>query len=132
MVTVTVLKMTVALVGTTLVLAACGGSGNSSSGGDCNVKGAGSGTAVATVSVNSDPVTVGAYAPKAITINAGQSIEWDWQDQEAPHSVTADDGSFDSCLQNAGSKFVVAFTNPGNVTYHCTIHAQMIGTISVT
>ncbi len=94
--------------------------------------GSGSGTAVATVTVISDPVTVGAYAPKAITINAGQSIEWDWQDQGAPHSVTADDGSFDSCLQNAGYKFVMTFTNPGNFTYHCTIHAQMIGTISVT
>jgi plastocyanin len=129
---VTVLKMIVALVGTTLVLAACGGSGNSSSGGDCNVKGAGSGTAAATVKVISDPVTVGAYAPKAITINAGQSIEWDWQDQENPHSVTADDGSFDSCLQNAGYKFVVTSTKPGSFTYHCTIHAQMIGTISVT
>ncbi len=131
--------MIVALVGTTLVLDACGGSGNSSSGGDCNVRGAGSGTAAATVKVISDPVTVGAYAPKAITINAGQSIQWDWQDQENPHSVTADDGSFDSCLQNAGYKFVVtgykfvvASTKPGTLNYHCTIHAQMTGTVSVT
>ena len=94
--------------------------------------GAGSGTAVASVTVISDSETVGAYAPKDSTINAGQSIEWDWQDKGAPHSVTADDGSFDSCLQNAGYKFVVTFTNPGNFTYRCTIHAQMIGTISVT
>jgi len=129
---VTLLKVIVALVGTTLVLTSCGGSGNSSSDADCIVKGAESGTAAATVKVISDPVTVGAYAPKAITINAGQSIEWGWEDQEAPHSVTADDGSFDSCLQNAGYKFVVTFVNPGNFTYHCTIHAQMIGTISVT
>jgi len=129
---VTVLKLTVVLVGTSLVLAACGGSGNSSSGGDCNVKGAGSGTAAATVTVISDPVTVGAYAPKAVTINAGQSIGWDWQDQEAPHSVTADDGSFDSCLQNAGYKFLVTYTKSGTFTYHCTIHAQMTGTVSVT
>jgi plastocyanin len=127
------LKVIVALVGTTLVLTACGGSGNSNGGGDCNVKGAESGTAAATVKVISDPDTVGAYAPKAITINAGQSIEWDWQDQGNPHSVTADDGSFDSCLQNAGYKFVVTFTKPGTLNwYHCTIHAQMIGTISVT
>lgn len=128
-----VLKVTVALVGTMLVLIGCGGSGNSNGGGDCTVKGAGSGTAAATVKVISDPGTVGAYAPKAITISAGQSIEWDWQDQGNPHSVTADDGSFDSCLQNAGYKFVVTFTKPGTLTwYHCTIHAQMIGAISVT
>jgi len=129
---VTVLKMIVALVGTTLVLTACGGSENSSTGGDCNVKGAGNGTAAATVKVISDPLTLGAYEPKAIPINAGQSIEWEFQDQGNPHSVTADDGSFDSCLQDAGYKFVVSFTKPGTVTYHCTIHAQMIGTISVT
>ena len=120
----------IASLGATLALGACG-SGNSSGNGDCTIKGAGSGTAAATVTVISDPGTVGAYAPKASTIRAGQSIEWDWQDQEAPHSVTADDGSFDSCLQGAGYKFVTTISKPGNITYHCSIHAQMMGTIAV-
>ena len=125
-------RLIVALLGAALALSACGGSGNSSGNGDCSIKGAGSGTAAATVMVISDPETVGAYAPKASTIRAGQSIEWNWQDEGAPHSVTADDGSFDSCLQGAGYKFVTTVTTPGTITYHCTIHPQMMGTISVT
>ena len=128
-----VFKMLVAAAGTALVLAgltACGG-GNTGDTSGCTPKGAGSGTAAQTVQVVSDPSTVGAFQPKTITVKKGDSVEWDWTDQGNQHSVTADDGSFDSCLQSAGGKFVVTFGNSGSFAYHCTIHAQMIGTVSV-
>ncbi len=68
------------------------------SGGNCSPKGGSSGTATQVVKVVSDSNTVGAYTPKTITIQSGQSVEWDWRDSGVPHSVTADDSSFDSCL----------------------------------
>ncbi len=132
-----VFKMLVAAAGTALVLAtlaACGG-GGSSGGGDnsgCNLKGgASSGTAAQTIQVVSDPTTVGAYQPKTLTVKKGDAVEWDWTDQGVSHTVTAEDGSFDSGLCSAGTKFVVTFSNAGTVNYHCTIHAQMTGTVTV-
>ena len=125
--------MLVAAAGTALVLgtlAACGGGGGGDNSG-CTPKGAGSGTAATTIQVVSDPTTVGAYQPKTATVKKGDSIEWDWTDQGSQHSVTADDGSFDSCLLSAGGKFTVTFSNGGTFNYHCTIHANMTGTITV-
>lgn len=66
-----------------------------------------------------------------VTVQAGQSVTWTWEDQGNQHSVTADDGSFESCLQSAGSSFTTTFTKAGAYPYHCTIHAQMKGTVTV-
>jgi len=112
-----------------LLLGACGATAG---GGDCTAKGASAATAATTVKVISDPQTQGAYDPKTVNLQTGGSVEWDWQDQGKPHSVTADDGSFDSCLQNAGHTFVVTFTKPGTYSYRCSIHGQMTGRIVVT
>ena len=84
-----------------------------------------------TVQVVSDPATVGAYQPKTLTVKKGDSVEWDWTDQSTSHSVTADDGSFDSGLCGAGNKFVVTFASTGSFNYHCTIHAAMTGSVTV-
>ena len=80
----------------------------------------------------SDSKTVGAYNPKTITITSGQSIEWAWEDTGNPHSVTAENGSFDSCLQKAGYTFVASFSTPGTYAYRCSIHPDMKGTVNVT
>ena len=100
--------------------------------GNCTPKGASTGTAATTVTVVSDSQTVGAYAPKDISVPAGQAVTWSWQDQGNQHSVTANDGSFDSCLHNAGYAYTVTFTKPGTYAYRCSIHPQMIGRVTVT
>ena len=100
--------------------------------GNCTPKGASTGTADTTVTVVSDSQTVGAYAPKDISVPAGQAVTWSWQDQGNQHSVTANDGSFDSCLHNAGYVYTVTFTKPGTYAYRCSIHPQMIGRVTVT
>ena len=54
------------------------------------------------------------------------------QSSPASTSVTSDDsGVFDSCLQNAGAKFMVTFSKAGDFKYHCQIHAQMLGDVKV-
>ncbi len=130
----TVWKMAIIAVGSAIALAACGGGGSAGTSGDtsCTAKGAGSGTPAQTVKINSDPNTVGVYVPATITVKKGDSVQWDWVDSGAQHSVTSDDNTtFDSCLQGAGSKFVVTFNTAGDVKYHCSIHSQMVGVVKV-
>ena len=100
--------------------------------GNCTPKNGSTGTTATRVNVVSDSQTVGAYAPHDISVQAGQAVTWSWQDQGNQHSVTANDGSFDSCLHNAGFTFTVTFTQPGTYAYRCSIHPQMIGRVTVT
>jgi plastocyanin len=129
---VSVWKMMVAVAGTALVLTACGGSGGDGGGSSCTPSGGStSGTAATTVKIVSDPNTVGKYDPSSLSVKTGDSVEWDFQDNSAQHSVTDDNSSFDSCLQNAGAKFFVTFSKAGDYKYHCQIHAQMVGEVKV-
>ncbi len=129
-----VFKMLVAAAGTALVLTAltaCGG-GNPTGDNTCTPKGgASSGTATQTVQLVSDPNTVGAFQPKTVAVKKGDTVEWDWTDQGNQHTVTAEDGSFDSGLCAVGNKFFVTFNNAGTVNYKCTIHAQMTASVTV-
>jgi len=126
-------KLGVAGVLMSFALAACGSNGGTGGGGGgCTPKGgAGGATAAQTVKINSDPNTIGRYDPQSVTVKVGDSVEWDWVDSSSQHSVTADDSSFDSCLQGAGSKFTVTFSTAGDVKYHCSIHSGMTGDIKV-
>jgi plastocyanin len=125
--------MAVVVAGSALTLAACGGGGSSTAGNNgCNQTGGStSGTGTQVVKINPDPNTIGRFDPNPVNVKVGDSVEWDWLDSSAPHTVTADDGSFESCTQNSGFKFVVTFSKAGDVKYHCTIHAQMLGDVKV-
>jgi plastocyanin len=131
---VSVWKMAIVAAGSALTLAACGSSSSDGGGGGaCTPKGGStSGTAAQVVKINPDPNTQGKYEPSTVTVTKGQTVEWDWIDNGAQHSVTSDDTtSFDSCLQGAGAKFFVTFNSTGDVKYHCTIHAAMTGDVKV-
>lgn len=47
-------------------------------------------------------------------------VEWRWI--HGSHSVTADDGSFDSGVLCKGDTFQHVFGFPGTYGYHCTLH----------
>ncbi len=54
-----------------------------------------------------------------------------------PHTVTADDGSFDSGTLNGGQSFSYTFEQPGEYPYYCALHGApggvgMAGTVTVT
>jgi plastocyanin len=75
------------------------------------------------------------FAPKEIAVNAGDTINWK-NDGAAPHTVTADDGSFDSGNLNAGGTFSQTFDKAGTIAYYCMLHGAkggtgMAGTITV-
>jgi plastocyanin len=131
---VIVWKMAVVAAVSALTPAACGGSSTGSSGNSgCNPTGGSSSgaTATQTIKIVPDPNTVGKFDPSTINVKIGDTVEWDFQDSSSQHSATADDSSFDSCLQSSGAKFVVTFSKAGDFKYHCTIHAQMVGDVKV-
>jgi plastocyanin len=132
---VIVWKIAVVAAASALMLAACGGESSSGSSGNsgCNPTGGSSSgaTATQTIKVVPDPNTVGKFDPSTINVKTGDTVEWDFQDSSSQHSVTADDSSFDSCLQSSGAKFVVTFSKAGDFKYHCSIHAQMVGDVKV-
>lgn len=89
------------------------------------------------IQVRSDSFAVMADIPGSGTnecvIRAGDSVHWTWVGNF--HSVTADDGSFDSGIHNTGYAYTRAFNNAGIVGYYCVIHGSpggaMFGTLDV-
>jgi len=65
-----------------------------------------------------------------ISITAGQAVRW-INDDAVPHTVTGDDGSWDSGDIAPGSDYTKTFAVAGKFQYHCTIHPSMTGTIVV-
>jgi LPXTG-motif cell wall-anchored protein len=87
-------------------------------------------------------VTIGDFffTPKTASITAGQSLTWTYVSGSSFHSVTADNGSFDSspncpadtsaCIQ-PGQGYTHVFSVPGTFSYHCKVHSFMTGTVIV-
>lgn len=77
-------------------------------------------------------VTIENYAFKTpkLTIAAGTTVVWKNLDDD-PHTVTADDGSFDSKGLGQGDTFKHVFAKAGNYAYHCSAHPHMKGVIVV-
>jgi hypothetical protein len=71
-----------------------------------------------------------AFNPPRIHVGVGQDVVWSWQDGRTPHTVTADDGSFDSG-RRTGGELRVTFNHPGEFTYHCRVHPRMAGSVIV-
>src|SRR5829696_5062690 len=70
------------------------------------------------------------FDPPDAAIAPGDKIIWTNKGR-APHTVTADDGSFDSGVLKPGETYTVTFLGSGTVTYHCTIHPNMVGSVTV-
>lgn len=83
------------------------------------------------VQVIADAGNGGAYNPTPVKIKVGDSITWDWVDDSASHTVTADDNKFDSGLLQKGGNFTQKFTSAGTVKYHCSVHPAMLGQVVV-
>jgi plastocyanin len=76
------------------------------------------------------------FTPAQLTVKVGTTVVWTSEDN-APHTVSADDGSFDSGNMKKGDTFEFTFTKAGNYPYYCAYHGTpggggMAGTIVVT
>jgi plastocyanin len=77
-------------------------------------------------------LTIQGFAFSPVTAAAGATVEVANRDG-APHSVTADDGAFDTkIVDGGGTATFVAPSQPGDYKIHCTVHSSMHGTVTVT
>lgn len=77
-------------------------------------------------------VTGNLFSPASVTIDIGDTVTWVNADAVAPHTVTANDSSFDSGFMANGATFARTFTSPGTYAYRCTFHPPgMVGTVTV-
>jgi plastocyanin len=70
------------------------------------------------------------YQPDPVVVQAGGKVIWQNQDA-APHTATADDGSFDTGTIEKGKIGSETFKEAGTFTYFCEIHPTMHGSVEV-
>ena len=71
-----------------------------------------------------------AFSQASVEVAVGTTVTWTNNDSVA-HTVTADDGSFDSSAIDSGKTFSFTFTDAGTYSYHCDFHPNMTATIVV-
>lgn len=135
-----------ALVALSLGLVACGDSGSDSSSTEAETTPATSeeqsgGQAADTT--ESEPAPSGeaakaekvsivefTYEPDPVVVQAGGKVTWQNEDA-APHTATADDGSWDTGTIEQGKIGSETFKDAGTFAYFCEIHPTMRGTVEV-
>jgi plastocyanin len=142
--------LTAALVALSLGLVACGSSGSDSSATEAETAPAGQEsestegeTGSEGASSESEPAPSGeaqksekvqivefTYEPDPVVVQVGGKVTWQNEDS-APHTATADDGSFDTGTIEEGKLGSTTFKEAGTFTYHCEIHPTMHGTVEV-
>jgi plastocyanin len=76
------------------------------------------------------PIQQYSFLPDSVTVRPGTAVTWSNED-DAVHTVTAADKSWDSGRIPIGGTFSQSFTQPGSYDFVCSIHAAMKGTITV-
>ena len=71
-----------------------------------------------------------AYRPSQLDVLPGETVNWTNVSQRT-HTVTSDDGLFDSGDVPGGSHFTFQFKDVGIYRYHCTIHPSIVGEVDV-
>ena len=71
-----------------------------------------------------------AYQMANIQVRVGTTVTWTNQDS-VPHSVTFKNGMKDSSLLYQGQSFSYTFNTPGTYQYYCTVHPNMVATVTV-
>ena len=133
-----------ALVALSLGLVACGDSGSDSTASEAETTPPASEESTGgTESSGSEPAPSGeaaksekvdivefTYQPDPVVVQVDGKVTWQNQDT-APHTATADDGSFDTGTIEKGKLGSATFKEAGTFTYFCEIHPTMKGTVEV-
>jgi plastocyanin len=118
-----------------LIAAGCGSSSNNNPSGSPTTTApstAASTTTAGGTSSGSTAATIQNFAfhPATTNAKADQKVTWSNEDSTT-HTVTADNGSFNSGNLSPGKSFSFTFAQAGTSKYHCSIHPFMHGTVSV-
>jgi plastocyanin len=77
--------------------------------------------------------TVGGFAWGAVTAKIGDVVTWTNGDS-APHKLAFDDGTctMPANIDGGGGTQSLTFSKAGTFAFHCTLHGQMPGSITIT
>lgn len=115
------LRNTFALAAVTaLSLVACGGDDDDAA------------TVTTTAPAATATITIEGFAFSGVTDVPAGTVLTVINNDTAPHTFTAEDGSFDSGSLNPEDAFQIQLDTPGTYTYFCAFHPSMTGTITVT
>jgi plastocyanin len=119
-----------------LALAACGG-GSSSTDSSAETEATTTDTGESTTAPSGEAqlsekvkIVEFTYGPDPVVVQVGGKVIWQNEDT-APHTATADDGSFDTGTLERGKIKAETFKQAGTYPYFCEIHPTMHGTVEV-
>jgi len=70
------------------------------------------------------------YEPPRLDVVSGTTVQWT-NESVRRHTVTADDGSYDSGSLNNTDSYEHTYGAPGTYGYYCRLHAGIVGEIDV-
>jgi len=129
----------VAVAGLAVGAVGCGSSGNKSSSGGSTTASSTPGTttggapsSAATGASDSINIQNFKFSPNPLNVKQGSKVTVSILDADVTHSLTADDGSFDTgiFMKTNGPK-TITVSKTGSIKYHCQVHSFMTGTIDV-
>jgi plastocyanin len=94
-----------------------------------------------TIVPGASAMTTGAFTPNPLTKSLAASGKVVWFNNDGSggvysggeaHHLVSDNGVFDLGVQNPGTTASFTFTAAGNYPYHCSIHPNMVGTVTIT
>jgi plastocyanin len=83
------------------------------------------------------------YAPSTMTVNSGDTVEWDWTGPDLNHSVSSLGGALQSLESHLGAlvgailgppapgNYSHTFPDVGSYQYFCRVHPDMTGSVRV-
>ena len=84
------------------------------------------------IGTNNQPATISmknsVFSPDSLVVSVNSTVTW-INDDDMVHTVTADNGSFNSGDIAPGSRFTYTFSNAGTYNYHCMHHSGMTGVV---
>jgi plastocyanin len=121
--------------GTFLILAVAGGvfgGRNPSAGSSAAAHGVADPTTRPSADVGTARVSIDnfSFSPAEITVAAGTKVTWVNHD-DVPHTVTADDKSFNSGALDTDDQYSQVFAKAGEYPYFCGLHPHMTGRVIV-
>lgn len=82
-------------------------------------------------SANGIQIQANSFNPDTLTVKVGTKVTWTNNDSY-DHTVTSDDGTFDSGRLSANSSYSFTFAKVGTYSYHCSVHTFMTAKVIVT
>ena len=122
-------RIGVVLAASAALIAGCG-SGDSDPAATTSAESSTTTTATAATSADKVAIADFAFDPETISVDAGTKVTWTNSD-DATHTATADDGSFDTGDLDKGDSKSITLKEPGTYTYFCRFHPFMKATVEV-